>query len=376
MESQQETRPAVGVLMRRIGLTLLLLLLFFVGYKLVRSGWHGWILYTEGMQLLELARNDAPLSELAQIEHSLEQASASASEIERELRFFAPLLRHLSWIPTYGGTLAAAPELLVAGKELSALAHKGFVLAQPTLEQYSDLSEPRLLLIDLLLALSEQHEELSVLSLNADGAEQALAKVPLHTLHPILRGRFPELQSLLSLLSPTLQMLPAMPELIGLNEPRVYLVAVQNNHELRATGGLISALGLLTLEDGDIANLEFSDSYFVERKDIEYPWAPEPMKRYMGLDLMVLRDANWSPDLTTSAQMMQAIYALDTGVQIDGVVTVDLFAVEKMIDGLGGVTLPNLDETITGETVVEQIKQFWDKPIGTEDTLDSVGLGA
>lgn len=71
MESQQETRPAVGVLMRRIGLTLLLLLLFFVGYKLVRSSWHGWILYTEGMQLLELARNDAPLSELAQIEHSL-----------------------------------------------------------------------------------------------------------------------------------------------------------------------------------------------------------------------------------------------------------------------------------------------------------------
>ncbi|MCB0092387.1 MAG: DUF4012 domain-containing protein, partial [Caldilineaceae bacterium] len=104
--------------------------------------------------------------------------------------------------------------------------------------------------------------------------------------------------------------------------------------------------------------MDFSDSYKFQRKDVEYPRAPAPMQRYMGLPLMLLRDANWSPDLPTSAQMIRGIYAQETGDYIDGLVTVDLHAVQRLIDGLGGLTLPGAEETLTGANIVDQVKQF------------------
>jgi hypothetical protein len=42
------------------------------------------------------------------------------------------------------------------------------------------------------------------------------------------------------------RLFPTLPQLIGLYEPQRYLLVVQNSDELRATGGFISALGVLT----------------------------------------------------------------------------------------------------------------------------------
>ncbi|MCB0107011.1 MAG: DUF4012 domain-containing protein, partial [Caldilineaceae bacterium] len=62
-------------------------------------------------------------------------------------------------------------------------------------------------------------------------------------------------------------LLPQLPELTGVHGPRTYLLVVQNSDELRATGGFISALGVITLEQGRLANLEFVDSYRLYHED-------------------------------------------------------------------------------------------------------------
>ncbi|MDQ3250315.1 MAG: DUF4012 domain-containing protein, partial [Chloroflexota bacterium] len=126
--------------------------------------------------------------------------------------------------------------------------------------------------------------------------------------------------SLLPLFDSGLRLGPALPSLLGLHEPKTYLILVQNNHELRATGGFISALGTLTLDKGRVAALDFTDSYNLYRDDAQYPLPPAPMQRYMGIPLLLLRDANWSPDLPTTAKLIRALYAQDTGVMIDGLV--------------------------------------------------------
>lgn len=81
--------------------------------------------------------------------------------------------------------------------------------------------------------------------------------------------------SLVKLAQVALQLGPQMPWLLGMDEPRHYLVMVQNNHELRATGGFISSIGLLTLEQGKISNLEFADSYEFYRTagSIRWRWS-------------------------------------------------------------------------------------------------------
>lgn len=168
---------------------------------------------------------------------------------------------------------------------------------------------------------------------------------------------------------------PLLPELIGIQGERHYLILLQNNHELRATGGFITSVGRLTLKDGKIHQLFFADSHKIYNENSEYPWAPPPMQRYMGVDLMLLRDANWSPDLPTSAQLIRSLYLQDRNIALDGVITLDLEAIARLIDALGPLYLDGIDEPITGENILEQIKALWHRPPLTEDTAEEAGFG-
>lgn len=172
-----------------------------------------------------------------------------------------------------------------------------------------------------------------------------------------------------------MQLGPLLPKLLGLNGPVTYLILVQNNDELRATGGFISAFGLLTLENARISALEFVDSYALFREDLPYPPAPPPMQRYMAIPLLTLRDANWSPDLPTSAQLLQTLYRRETGRQVDGIVTLDLRAVELLFGALEPLQIEGADEQIMGATVVQQIKQLYSTPASLNADLETAGLG-
>lgn len=173
-----------------------------------------------------------------------------------------------------------------------------------------------------------------------------------------------------------IQLGPLLPKLIGLNGSATYLILVQNNDELRATGGFISAFGLLTLENARITELEFVDSYRLFNADLPYPPAPPPMQRYMDIPLLTLRDANWSPDLPTSAQLLQTLYRRETGRLVDGIVTLDLRAVELLVGALEPLEIEDAGEPITGATVIEQIKQLYTVPPSLDADIETAGLGA
>lgn len=157
--------------------------------------------------------------------------------------------------------------------------------------------------------------------------------------------------------------------LLGVGRPHTYLILVQNNHELRPTGGFISAVGRITLDRGRIVDLQFSDSYDIFQYGVEYPPAPQPMRDYMAIPYLTFRDANWSPDLPTTAEFARAIYRRDTGQEFDGLITVDLNALRIFVDAIGPLTAPGIDAPLTGETVVEQVMELWAHP-----ALDGAGL--
>ena len=162
------------------------------------------------------------------------------------------------------------------------------------------------------------------------------------------------------------RMTPAVADSLGMNGPRTYLVLIQNNHELRATGGFISAVGKVTVENGELRELDFIDSYAFFQETLEYGPAPKPMQQYMNVQLLVLRDANWSPDLPTTAKLVQSLYAQQTGIRVNGVVAVDLHAADLLVDALGPLELPGAPAPITGENFAEQIVQLWERPPGTD----------
>ena len=162
---------------------------------------------------------------------------------------------------------------------------------------------------------------------------------------------------------------PSLPWLLGMEGPRTYLVLVQNSHELRATGGFIAAVGRVSVDGGRLVDFDFQDSYALYSDRSTYPPAPQAMQQYMGIPLLVMRDANWSPDFPTTAQVARALYAQETGTKVDGVFTIDLNAVKRLIGALGALTVPGADEPITSDNIEQQVIHFWEKPVGTDTSI-------
>jgi hypothetical protein len=289
--------------------------------------------------------------------------------LQREATPFAAILHRLGWAPTYGPTLAAAPELLTAAAELSALASRGLPLAQTILAADPNAN----LLTRLATGMAQSQAQLAGLAEHAERARAALAQLPVEQLHPALAGPLAQVQPLIMAAGPGLRMAPALPQLLGLEAPQTYMILVQNNHELRATGGFISAVSLVTLDQGQITNLEFHDSYYLDLPNFQHPPAPPPMQRYMNIPILMLRDINWSPDLPTTVKLLKALYGAERSAQLQGIITIDLHAVQLLIDALGPLPIEGSDTPITGENIVAQLQTFWNRPEGTEISLDEVG---
>ncbi|MFH1029914.1 MAG: DUF4012 domain-containing protein [bacterium] len=112
------------------------------------------------------------------------------------------------------------------------------------------------------------------------------------------------------LISKALPMLKIMPVLLGYPERMNYLIALQNNDELRPTGGFLGTFSLMSMEYGEIIECKTHDIYHLDMpvNDLLQVEPPMPLKRYLGIDKWFMRDSNWSPDWPTSAKRIGWFY--------------------------------------------------------------------
>lgn len=348
----------------------LLVLLVVLSYKIVRAGLFAMSAYNHAAELRQL-RNDGDLSadDLTQAQVSVAEAARATAALEREMRLFAPVLRAAKPLPRIGPTVAAIPDLLIVGREYSLIAAEGLRLVAEAQNASPDAQMTRL----ALGAMADNPEAFLFFAERAAIAQKALNRIEPDKLPSALAEPAAQLQAAAELASAGLAMAPVLPELLGYYGPRSYLLLVQNNHELRPTGGFISAVGRVTVDNGEPGEIDLTDSYNIQRSDVNHPPAPEPMRERMGIELVFVRDANWSPDLPTTGQLVRALYAQDAGETVNGIVTVDLRAVELLVGAIGPLEVKGSDVPVTGENLVEQITQFWDQPLETGDTIESAG---
>ncbi len=335
-------------------LVALLVLLSLVIYKGARLGWATWQTYQTVSTLRELARTEPATVDMEALDNELDQLAAELATMEAELAPLAPVLSMARGLPEYGALIASAPQLIVTGREAVLLLQASADVAVPALQQRVD-SETGLTLDSALAAVVDIAPRFPELMPQIDRLAQALALVPAAELPEALAGPMQQAPGLLALAELGARFGPNIPWLLGMDAPREYLVIVQNNHELRATGGFIAAIGKATLDRGKIVELDFADSYEFYRQVNRYPPAPLPMQRFMGIPVMVMRDANWSPDLPTTAQVARALYAQETGTQIDGIVTIDLNAVRRIVGAIEPLIVQGADKPITAENIEEQV---------------------
>jgi len=148
-----------------------------------------------------------------------------------------------------------------------------------------------------------------------------------------------------------------VPAIFGGDGPRRYFLAVQNNAEARATGGLIGDYGELVAEDGrlrldrfgpiDQLNeggsgqrvLHASEDYV----DRYARFAPES----------TWQNVNFSPDFPTVAKVIADLYPQSGGQPVDGVIAVDPQGLASLLRLTGPVRVPDWPERISGTNVVD-----------------------
>ncbi len=116
-----------------------------------------------------------------------------------------------------------------------------------------------------------------------------------------------EASALMDKLSSLVKVLPI---LAGYPTEKEFLIILQNNDELRPTGGFIGVFGLANVKNGDIISLKTSDSYHLDMPAVDN-WKkepPAPIKKYLDVENWYLRDANWIPDWPLAAQKINEIY--------------------------------------------------------------------
>lgn len=147
------------------------------------------------------------------------------------------------------------------------------------------------------------------------------------------------------------------PRIAGYPDERTYLFLLQNNTEMRPTGGFIGTYGILKMADGEILSFTTDNTYNLdstaeEKLFITPPW---PLTRYNAVKQWFLRDANWSADFPTSAQKAEELYRLEGGKnKIDGVIAVTPTFIESLLGLVGDITVQGI--TFTKDNFVEKLQ--------------------
>jgi hypothetical protein len=139
--------------------------------------------------------------------------------------------------------------------------------------------------------------------------------------------------------------------LMGWGGEARYLVLAQNPAELRPAGGYTGTIGIVTLRDGELVEQRFQNVYDLDlQKDLPFVQPPDDLVDYVLGDPTQLdeepqswrlADAAWSPDFPTSARKAAEMYAIEAdGAQVDGVIAITTFALDRLLEVVGPVEVP------------------------------------
>jgi hypothetical protein len=309
------------------------------------------------MDVADLERAGAPL---AGMQEDLEAIHAQVGPL-------LPLGRLLSWVPTHGGDLAAASDLLTIARGVVAAGVDVFGVLEPALGPLAEPEDtPNVApsMGEWFLPVLIQGEPALRRAQNAlDEVAVARARIDVASLSPRVGQLLQRLDGPLPWLAAAVDGALLAPRLLGSQGPRTYLVLAQNNHELRATGGFISGVGELCVEGGQVRSVHFRDGYAVDNLEVPHQVTPPEFQATLFGELWFFRDTNWDPDFPTSARRALAVYAQDQGVEADGVLALDLTALQLLVEAVGPLQPEGMDKPVTAENVLEVLQAQWGGPV-------------
>jgi len=172
------------------------------------------------------------------------------------------------------------------------------------------------------------------------------------------------------------QMLTILPGLLRFYDKQTFLVLLQDNQELRPTGGFIASYALITFEKGKIIDFSIEDIYTADSQLKGYIKPPDAIKRYLGEDVWWFRDSNISPDFPTSAARASWFLEKEVKREVIGVIGINLDLMKNLLAAMGPVYLPDYKEKIDANNVYEKAEYHSEVNLSPGSTQKKDFLGS
>jgi hypothetical protein len=194
-----------------------------------------------------------------------------------------------------------------------------------------------------------------------DSADDAVDDLPSSWL-PIVNSRRNQLaeqmSSIRGYVDAAARAAQVLPVMLGDSGPKRYFIGMQNEAELRGTGGLPGAFTIAVANHGTLRFTRFlSDSAMLpvktgRRIDTKLDFGPDYNAAYGGSEpTSSYLDSNVSPDFPYTARIWAAMWQKVSGQRVDGVLAVDPTALGYFLQAVGPTKLPS-GRVITAQNVV------------------------
>ncbi len=150
-----------------------------------------------------------------------------------------------------------------------------------------------------------------------------------------------------------------LPESLGVSERQRYLILLQNPGELRSTGGWISSYAIVGIEGGQIRQLKVEDVYNLDGElKNQGKVFPPPLEMTKALEVkdVGLSLSNWEPNFPEAAKEAE-FFIKEAGEahRIDGVITIDIYLLQDLLDQWNGIYIPGEQDLITSDNLYEKV---------------------
>lgn len=363
MTTETTSPPKTKRIILLVLLGILLLIIFWLGLKTWRIYQVGQDLLARQAEVETLMVNGPTNIDPDRTESLILETRQDIKTLKKETAVFMPLTPYLGWVPTVGSTLVNAPAFMAmaeSGIDGAAFAVRGLkpallIMQDDNPSEASMLSQLSSVLVDATPDLIAANEKL---------AEVAAARSEITNVDELpwrLQTIFALSDEWLPFAQDGLALTAVLPEILGENGSRTYLLIAQNEDELRPTGGFISGAGTMLVENGKIDSLNMFDANVIDNwAEKPYDFPPQPFYDYMGIDLLLFRDVNFWPDFPTTAEKAMDLYSYGQDhPPLDGVIAIDQEFLKLLVEATGSIYIQEKDLTITPQNSVEIMQNAW-----------------
>ena len=153
-------------------------------------------------------------------------------------------------------------------------------------------------------------------------------------------------------------LLRAMPDAVGANGRKTYLVAIMNPAEMRASGGAPLSVAFVRFKDGKMSvpfkgatseKTDMNSEFYWDRltgKDDPFQLPAGEAQRFVN--------TTFNPDFTVSGEQMVRATPVNFGFKTDGVIALDVNAIGHLLDATGPIDTEFYGK-VTGKNVAQKL---------------------